>query len=420
MYIPYELIGSLIKKITNNNRFDSFFYNKKVEQNLKYIEKNKPKVINKLKNKLKNNKKLNVVFYVYDSTKWKCQSIYNFLKKDNRFEPKIIATKSSVFDFKNPTFQTDDDILKTYDFFSNKEMNVEFGFDIKKQKHVPLKKFSPDIIFYQHPWYVETSQGPVVCSKFALTCYVPYYFIIEVNKIDYYLRFHKYVENYYVLNEQIKQIFSNNMDNCGKNIKALGYPFLDNCINTNEQKYTIYAPHWTVGENNTSYSTFEWSGKFMLEYAKEHKELNWIFKPHPLLYKALINNKIMNEEEAKSYYNEWEKIGIKYENGDYLELFDKSKMMITDCSSFLGEYFIFLKPLIHLMSDKSQFNYSKNPILKTYYKAKNEEELMLLVNTLPQNDSKKNERNELLKELDLQNNNASKNIIDDILNILDC
>ena len=154
----------------------------------------------------------------------------------------------------------------------------------------------------------------------------------------------------------------------------------------------------------------------MLDYAESHPEIKWIFKPHPLLKKALSDFGIMSVEEADEYYNEWGKIGTKYESGDYLELFEKSKMMITDCSSFLGEYFVTGKPLIHLMSEKSQFRTSDNPILKTYYRANNIDELKILLKTLPEHDNLKDLRQQTLSDIGLKNNCASKEIINDIFN----
>ena len=65
-------------------------------------------------------------------------------------------------------------------FFKSKGINVQCAYDLENDKFVPFEKMSPkpDIIIYQHPWYVEITQGPVVCSKFALTYYVPYYISI--------------------------------------------------------------------------------------------------------------------------------------------------------------------------------------------------------------------------------------------------
>lgn len=382
-------------------------------RNLSYIKRNHKKVLQKLKEKIKH-EKLNFVFYVYDETKWKCQSLYDLLEQDGRFNVKVLVTRTAVNDVKNPSFQTLDNVKRTYDFFVSKNMNVEFGYDIEHDCFIPFENFEPDIIIYQHPWYVETSQGPVVCSKFALTGYVPYYFPTTASPIDYYLRFHQYIENYYVFDETTCNYYVERMENKGKNVKVVGQPFLDYFrFNPNkEKKYTIYAPHWTVGGKGIAYGTFEWNGRFMLEYAGKHPEMNWIFKPHPLLKKALIDNGIMTLEETEEYYNQWK----CYESGDYLDLFSKSQMLITDCSSFLGEYFMTGNPVIHLISPEAKpFNETIKKIVKNYYKAGTLEELKDLLNKLPQNDIMKEQRENALENLGYKNNYAAKNLLDDIL-----
>lgn len=421
MYIPYEKIGKIFIQIFKNDSLKAFFYNKKVKQNLEYIKRNKPIVIKKIQQKLKNNIKIHVVFYVYDLTKWKCQFVYEEFLKDERFDVKVLVTKSAAENIDNPSYQSIEDVKKCYDFFVSKGLNVELAYDIEKDKFIPFKKFDPDIIFYQHPWYVETSQGPVVCSKFALTCYIPYYFPIETDKVDYYLRFHQYVQNYYVLDEQTKEKYQSKMDNSGINLKVVGYPHLDYFLNNqiDSEDYIIYAPHWTVAAQGLAYSTFEWSGKFLLDYAKNSNK-KWVFKPHPLLYKSLIDNNIMSKEEVDNYYKSWEKIGIRYEGGDYLELFEKSSMMITDSSSFLGEYFVTGKPLIHLMSENSQFQKSENPILKSHYRVESLSELKKVLEELPQNDCKKDCRLALLNKIEVNKIAASKRILKDILNQINC
>lgn len=418
MYIPYEQTGNLIDKFIKNKKLHSFFYNKKIEQNIGYIEKNKPNVLKKLKRKLENGEKLNIVFYVYDETKWKCQSLYNLLSSDKRFGVKILVTKTACQNEENSSYISDKEVEKTYNYFKQKGLNTEYAYDTEYSRFIPLKSFNPDIIFYQHPWYVKTEQGPVVCSKFALTCYIPYYYPIELSDIDYKLRFHKYVEKYYILDNYTKEKCLQNAPELKDKLKVVGYPYLD-YFNTNsiaEENCIIYAPHWTIGENGICFGTFKWNGRFILDYAQKHPETKWIFKPHPLLKKALTDFGIMTEEEVNRYYSGWGKLGIKYESGDYLELFGKSKLMITDCGSFLGEYFGTGKPLIHLMSEKSVFKNSENPILRTYYRANNLEELKYLLEILPQNDYMKKERICLTKKMNIKGINASENILNDIIN----
>ena len=230
MFIPYESIGNFIEKFYKNDKLKSFFYDKKVSQNVNYIQKNKQNVLKKLKNKLIKNQKINILFYVYDETKWKCQFVYDIFEKDKRFHPVVIATKSAAKNKDNPTYQTKENVAKTFEYFKQKGYRTELGYDIEQEKFIPFKDFEPDIIFYQHPWYVETSQGPVVCSKYALTAYIPYYFQIEVeghdDGVDYHLRFHQYIENYYVQDNFIENKIKQKIQNKKVNVKSIFGLFL--------------------------------------------------------------------------------------------------------------------------------------------------------------------------------------------------
>ena len=276
MYINYEKIGKVFP-------FEKdFFYEMKVKQNIAYIKNNQKRVLKKLKDK----SPLNVVFYVYDETKWKSQSIYDLMEKDKRFNPIIVVTKNCCEIKDNPNFQTAESVQKCYEYFKSKGMNVEYGYNVEKDNFIPLELFSPDIIFYSHPWYVYKTQGPVMCSKFALTFYIPYFIPASEQWHEYDLRFHKYIFRHYVPTELTKEFYTKNMKDNTESIKVVGHPCLDYYyLNKKEftPKYIIYAPHWTVCGNNLRFGTFDWNGNKILEFAKKHPELNWVFRPHPLL-----------------------------------------------------------------------------------------------------------------------------------------
>ena len=409
MFIPYDFLH----KKTNIKILKDFFYRKKIEQNCAYIAKNKKKVLKRLKNK----QVLKVVFYVYDSCKWKCQTIYDEMIKHPRFKPIIVVTKNAAQNLDNPSYQSKKEILETFEFFKKREMNVELGYDFKKNRYIPFKDFKPDIIIYQHPWYVETSQGPVVCSKFALTAYVPYDIATTTLPIEYNLRFYQYVENYYVINNVLKDFYTPLMDNKGINLKAVGSPSLDVIKKQDsEENYIIYAPHWTINHENTiAYSTFKETGKFILDFAQKHPEFNWVFKPHPMLKKAILDNNFMSLEEVDNYYRSWERLGKTCYDGDYFEIFNNSKLMITDCCTFLMEYFATGKPLIRLVSKNSgEFNTNTQNIIKYFYNVENIDNLKntlenLLINNI---DKLKNERE---KASENYRTNATENIIQDLL-----
>lgn len=396
MYIDYEKIGKIL------GFGGKFFYEMKIASNCAYIKKN----IKKVKSRLKGKTQLNVAFYVYDDSKWKCQSLYDLMEKDERFTPYIFVTKSAA-PKENFNYQDRNDVEKVYKFFKTRNMRIKYAYNIEKQKFIPFEEMSPkpDIIIYQHPWYVETSQGPVVCSKFALTYYVPYFISDTDNFMEYDLRFHRYIYRYYVPDEIIRKNYAPNMYDKGKKLVVAGHPQLDYYLTDkteHERKYVIYTPHWTVCGNNLRYSTFDWNGWQILEFAEQHKELNWVFKPHPCLYKFLFMSGYMSKEEADKYYKRWGEFAIVCENGNYMELFQQSRAMITDSGSFLIEYFFTKQPCIHLVSEHFAGNQNARDICSTYYNVYNLEEMYRIFEEILINkqDTKKQDRLNLLKKMD--------------------
>lgn len=423
MYIPYEKICATLNLFfpKYSNYISEFFYEKKIRRNCNYIQKNKTNVYKKIKKKW-GKEPLKVIFYVHDCSKWKSQTIYDLMAKDSHFEPLIIVTKAATPET-SLNYLNEDDLKKSYDFFKNKNMNVEYGYDVKNNSFIPFKIFNPDIIFYGHPWFVETQQGPVVCSKFALTYYIPYFLANTALYVEYDLRFHQYLHKHYVLNSYIKKFYEERQKYKTTNIHAIGHPQLDYFyLNKNkkyENKYVIYAPHWSAATTTgIRYSTFLETGEYILNFAKKHPEINWIFKPHPVLHLQLTNvSKVWTKEKWENYCQEWEKIGKIYNTGDYLDIFMNSQALITDCGSFLTEYFLTEKPVIHLVSDFAyEQNYSVQRIVNSYYQAHNIKELENYLEEVIINkqDNKKQERLNLLEKLELKNNYCAQRIIDDL------
>ena len=421
MYIDYEKIGKIL------GFGKEFFYRLKLEQNLKYIAKNQKKVFEDLQNAFP----LNVIFYVYDESKWKSQSVYDLMEKDERFNPIIVVTKNCAPEG-NANFQTTENVRKCYEYFKSKGMKVAYGYQIPYEHnpllqgnweyYIPLEKFNPDIIIYSHPWYIYETQGPVVCSKFALTYYIPYFLPASEQWHEYKLRFHQYIYRHYVPTESVRDYYSKNMPAIEHSFRVVGHPILD-CLSKQdnaEKKYIIYAPHWTVCGENLRFSTFKWSGEKMLEFAKNHTELNWVFRPHPLLYNFAITSGFMRKQEIDRYYDEWKSFAKYSEGGDYIDLFKQSYAMVTDCGSFLTEYFVTGNPVIHLVSEHLNPNNTIKEIDKTYYTAHDSDEMIKHLHQviLDKYDYKKEERTKLLEKLNLKNSSSAERIINDIVSDL--
>lgn len=352
------------------------------------------------------------------------------MEKSEYFEPIIALTISDVQT--SLSKQEQKNILeKTYKYFHDKNMKCVYAYDFKAHTTIALSKFKPQIVFYQQPYRLAPNQDIRSVSKYALTCYIPYYLPNHKNlTLDCEREFHRNLYRFYVLNEEIENIYKQHIfEKFGiknSNITAIGHTMLDNfylnkSYQTNQGDFVIYAPHWSIHHPNNdmsiNLSTFNSNGKLILEYAKQHPEIKWVFKPHPTL-KTALKRIGWTDDEINNYYSEWEKIGISCYTADYLDLFKQSKALITDCGSFLLEYFCTGKPLIHL---KSAFCQSKpypfmQEIFDTFYQVKSNNELYNIFDEilLKNNDPLIDERNKLLNKNNLTNNYTAQKIIDDL------
>ena len=160
----------------------------------------------------------------------------------------------------------------------------------------------------------------------------------------------------------------------------------------------------------------------MLDYAKKHSEINWVFKPHPGLAQTLLAHSHMTKEQIDKYWSEWGKLGVVHTTGDYLDMFMESSAMITDCGSFETEYFLTKKPLIHLFSKNAMpFNPFVASLVESYYSAKDETELE---NTLDRvviqgDDWLYNKRKQTAQRLNFKPEFASEKIFEDIKKTLE-
>lgn len=390
-------------------------YKKKLHINYLRYQKLYDKTIKRLKYKVVNHQKIRVAFYVNDS-KWKCQNLYNLLAKSNYYEPFVLVGKGCVDAILEK--QEKSEIINIYNSFVAKGMKVFYAYDFQHNAHIPFDKFSPDIVFYSRQFCVDEIYKVKNIANCYLTCYVPYFIPNSPIEIESNFEFHNILWRYFVINEETKSCYSECMNNNGINLKVVGYPELDKYLepSLHKQKFIIYAPHWSLGNSPLKYATFDWNGKYILEFAKKHPELNWIFKPHPILKNRLLELGIMTEEEVNNYYSEWDKIGMKYEGPDYIDLFKESRLLITDCGSFLAEYMPTKNPVILLRSKNSTpYNFLAKKVTKYYYKAYNLKDLKTLLNKVLLNneDPIKDKRINMLHDLNLVTN-ASQNIVNDL------
>lgn len=372
---------------------------------------------------------IRVLFLVSELSKWKAMEVFRLMQTSPDFEP-ILGLTIADRDWELTKDEQCEKHRQLTHYFAEQGINVVETFSIEDGHPYSIKQFKPDIVFYQQPWGIAKSQSPKSVSKIALTCYVPY-FVPNYGfmEMDAKLRFLSTLFRYYTLNTQWVKLLKKAQLGCLRTTTyvASGHPMLDyfteNQSPIPRDGVVIYAPHWSIkhplnADNDEFYSTFLDNGEKILQYAQKHPEIKWAFKPHPTLRAVLQQEGIWGKERTDAYYAAWEKIGVSCYTGDYPKLFNQSRLMITDCASFLCEYASTMRPLIRLVSPNLGFQpiQEVQPLFNSFYNAHSFEELLQFLDTLivDGKDPKRDERIQCATDYGLLESCAAAKIFADI------
>ena len=298
---------------------------------------------------------LRVLFILSEAAKWKMQTVYEkMLASPREYEPYVCPT---IMDRGWIRDDLHAEILRrARSFFSGKNIRMLDVCD-GENNPIPLRKFNPDIVIYQQPWGMAACQAPISVSRYALTFYSPYYVALcGAPWLAYQAPFFKTIYAQFFENEAWVKYYRRQVSSFrqGAIWAAVGCPFRDEIAAVGprlcHRKCVIYAPHWDFRMNGVAESsrgTFAETGKLILDYAKRHRDIEWIFKPHPVLKGKLTQRGLMTEEEVECYYSDWASIGEVMQSGYYLTAFARSSAMIADgVTSFLPEYTMTDRPLV--------------------------------------------------------------------------
>ena len=317
-------------------------------------------------------RKIRVAFLCEENAKWGYQSVYEELKKDENFEVLPIINLPVITTRRQEFLQE-----KNMQFFSGMGMDSVDGYNYQTGSYNPLESYKPDIVFYQQPWYVVRSQCPQMVSKYALTCIVSYGFTSIDAKSwgsDAVRKFSGNLWKMFAESEYHNKFYQKAAGLKHKDIMITkGYPKLDYYNSPVDESYEalwkdegksekhriIWAPHHSIDGGELRMSLFKEQSTEFLELAKRHPEYSFVVKPHPLLKNKCVSEHFFTAEEYDSYMNEWNSLpnGCVYDSGNYFDIFKTSDILLTDCSSFLAEYFYSGKPIIFYEStNRAGFN----------------------------------------------------------------
>jgi len=363
------------------------------------------------KENIKKDKKIRVLFIMQYPEMWGSErTVYETMKEDNRFQVEILAIpKSGGVNPKIKSFESKNEAL---DYCKKEGISAINAFS--NGKWLDLSSMKSDYIFLQRP-YDECMPDEYEMSKLmkhGLLCYIPYsghitqgvHLKIEFNHILLRYLYLFFADSSHTA-EYVRLRSGKELSSKTRKIFEFGFPRFDLIKRLGEQPEqneinVLWTPRWSADDSNDR-SYFLDYYETMMDYFKNHRELNLVIRPHPLMFTNFVEKKVLSEQDVseikKRVANE---PNISFdENLDYNISFRKSTFLVSDISSLLLEYFITGKPIV-FCGEIRDFTTDGVKMADQFYSVKDKEQLVKQLDLLSSgNDPGLNERNEIIKQV---------------------
>lgn len=330
---------------------------------------------------------LNVLFLCPDKDVFCLEKLFHLMEKSVEFKPVV-----GVFPYEHidPKIKFDaSKYEKIVQWLEQKQMKYVPLYDFEKNEYLSLKKFQPDIVFFNSTLGLKNTDRFLAEASNAITCFVPYgYFLSNSQKFIFDTDFHLKMTYLFWESSVSLAMSEHYARNKGENSFFAGYPKLDPFFDGHSpenvwkeqsvaKKKIVWAPHHSI-ENDPDhygYSCFNELADVMLELAEKYRDkAQFAFRPHPLLRSRLNADERWGEQRTAEYYQKWEqRENSQLSDGDYVDLLLTSDAMIGDSVSFMCEYSAIDKPYCFTTRDDTvsrKFNeLGKDVFNRLLYKA---------------------------------------------------
>ncbi len=331
--------------------------------------------------------KITVAFLVLFKQTFSSAPLFKAMIEDGEFDPYIVVIPnvSRSLVYQNDLYK--DTYASMRDKYGSR---VVHGYIERLNKYVELKD-DYDIVVFNNPY--EGYEHPFHNIKYfenrnVLPIYVNYgYLITRYSDVMLKENIFNSVWKYLLETEYHLDYYRGKSITGGINGMLTGFVKMDALYHekrlNKKRKTIIIAPHHTVTDNpEISLSNFIKYSEFFLNLPSRYPKINFVFRPHPLLFAHLKFNKIWNEVEIENYLKRIESIpNMIYDDSDYyFDKFTNSDAIIHDCGSFIAEYLYTNKPCCYMIKNNEQLRSTLLPFaqkcLDCYYKAFSEKDIV--------------------------------------------
>lgn len=348
----------------------------------------------------------------------KIEPVYRIMKESDDFETYLICLPMGIHDYKldDPEDESND----TYEYFTNQGYDAVNAL-VGKNQWLDLKSLELDYLFYTRPYnnYMPKAYSSFSVSKYTKVCVLLYaYTLLEdtyhstLNE-DFFRSVYLYfAECDYPMRKNIGHFRRSHKKGLQHSI-CLGMAGLDDIIKAKELEApawdfssnefrVMWTPRWTTDKAMGGSNFFTYKDS-LVEFAENNKDIDFLFRPHPLMFDNFLNTGEMTQDEVNEYKNKIKELGNVSldKEKEYGATFWKSSVLLSDISGMMYEYFLTGKPVIYCASNvELELAENSKELVKGCYVSNSEEETFdILMKLKNGEDPLKSTRRKLIKQI---------------------
>ncbi len=404
---------------------------KKIKDKCLYEKNRCSGILNLTKSKAnKTHRPIRVVFLVQSVNSWtRLQGVYETMSHSDEFDVRILCVPSNKKNLKSSENEIYNFFKERYDCINaikNDGKLVNIKYDLWADRKI-------DFLFYQNPYhdYLPQTYQAEYTSAYSKVCLVHYTLAFSdgMRVATYDSFFFNHLSIFFSCTPQERDYckarfnFLNKygLQNCyfvgNPSVEALNKISKKSDFEVKESFKVIWTPRWTT-DKYLGGSTFHDYYKWMLEFSKQNKDIDFVFRPHPLLFRTFIDNGVLTRKEIEDFIGTCGKTDnvLLDQNKEYLSTLSEASIMISDPSSIMVTFFSTGKPIVFLWQDGVHYTKYFNEMLKGCYIAHDTDEIGEYLYKLKQGDDPlKETRERLITEL---YGDISKSVVDNIIGVL--
>ncbi len=389
------------------------------------VQRAYPDKLERISQRAKSEGKIKVAFILVFNSVFPVRTVFEVMLDNDLFDPYIIVAPNV-----GGSHQYQMDLLnEAMDALSAQYPDrVISGYDEQKDEYLELGDNYP-IVFFCNPYpnlVHRFHELQYFLDKDVLTVFQNYgYIALQYCDVIIQSDFCNEIWLFCAESETNLEYFKQTQQIKGKNAIVTGYMKMDKLANAQpeprERKRIIISPHHTVyGWSKLDIGNFLKYHEFFQSLPELYPEIDFIFRPHPLLFQNMLKKDIWTQDEIDDYIRRMETHpNARYDHsGEYMDEFTNSDAMIHDCGSFIAEYLYTEKPCCYMLKTPEQATEGLLPMgqkcMENYYKAFSEEDIIRFIDNvvISGEDPMKEKREQFVRqELKVQYPKASMELV---------